>query len=253
VRTEDVDAGGVPARWFVPIGVSEPTRTIVYFHGGGFVIGSPNTHGDLAARLAVATGARVLAVDYRLAPEHRFPAAHDDAVAAVRWLYAQGTDPAQIALGGDSAGGNLAAATLCTLRDAGDPLPAAAVLFCPWVDLLAAGGSMEQNAAVDFGDRDLIVGWANDYVPDGSRDPRAFPIDARLEGLPPLLIQVGGAEVLHDQVVAFSERSRAAGVDVTLEVEPAMFHDWQLQATLLPEGARSIESAGRFLAKRLGG
>ncbi len=251
VRTEDIDAGGVRARWFVPLAASAPTRTIVYFHGGGFVVGSPTTHGEVMARLAVGTGARVLGVDYRLAPEHRFPAAHDDAVAAVRWLYAQGVAPAQVAFGGDSAGGNLAAATLCTLRDAGDPLPAAAVLFCPWVDLLASGGSMETNAHVDFGDRELLSGWAQDYVPGATRDPRAFPIDARLAGLPPLLIQVGGAELLHDQIIAFAERARAAGVDVTLEIEPAMFHDWQLQAALLPEGARSLESAALFLAKCL--
>lgn len=252
VRCEDVDAGGVRARWFVPLAAAASPRTIVYFHGGGFVIGSPDTHGELMARLAVASGVRVLGVDYRLAPEHRFPAAHDDAVAAVRWLYASGVDPTQIAFGGDSAGGNLAVATLCTLRDAGDPLPVAAVLFCPWVDLLASGGSMESNAHLDFGDRELLSGWAQDYVPGAARDPRAFPIDARLDRLPPLLIQVGGAELLHDQVVAFAERARAAGVDVTLEVEPAMFHDWQLQAAMLAEGARSVESAAQFLTKRLG-
>ncbi|MCX5738690.1 MAG: alpha/beta hydrolase [Proteobacteria bacterium] len=253
VRTEDIDAGGVRARWFVPLGGPAPTRTIIYCHGGGFVIGSPRTtHAELMAGLAVLAEARVLGVEYRLAPEHRFPAAHDDALAAVRWLYAQGADPAQVALGGDSAGGNLAAATLCSLRDAGDPLPAAAVLFCPWVDLLAAGGSMDTNAAVDFGDRELLVAWAEDYMPPGSpRDPRAFPIDAKLNGLPPLLIQVGGAEVLHDQVVAFAQRARAAGVDVTLETEPAMFHDWQLQAALLPEGARSVEAAARWLVAQL--
>jgi acetyl esterase/lipase len=207
VRCEDVDAGGVRARWFVPQAVPASSRTIVYFHGGGFVIGSPTTHGELMARLAVASGTRVLGVDYRLAPEHRFPAAHDDAVAAV--------------------------------------------LFCPWVDLLASGGSMETNAYLDFGDRELLSGWAQDYVPGAARDPRVFPIDARLDRLPPLLIQVGGAELLHDQVVAFADRARAAGVDVTLEVEPAMFHDWQLQAALLPEGERSIESAAQFLTKRL--
>jgi acetyl esterase/lipase len=252
VRTENVDAGGVRARWFVPTGASLPTRTIVYCHGGGFVIGSSDTHAELMAQLAVLAGARVLGVDYRLAPEHRFPAAHDDALAVVRWLYAQGVDPAQVALGGDSAGGNLAAATLCSLRDAGDPLPAAAVLFCPWVDLLAAGGSMDANATVDFGDRELLVAWAEAYVPRGSsRDPRAFPIDAKLDRLPPLLIQVGGAEVLHDQIVAFAQRARAAGVDVTLEVEPAMFHDWQLQAALLPEGTLSLESAARWLVAHI--
>ena len=253
VRTEDIDAGGVRARWFVPLGAITPTRTIVYYHGGGFVIGSPNTtHAELMAQLAVLAEARVLGVDYRLAPEHRFPAAHDDALAAVRWLYAQGADPASVALGGDSAGGNLATATLCSLRDAGDPLPAAAVLFCPWVDLLAAGGSMDANADVDFGNRELLVAWAEDYLPRGSpRDPRAFPSDAKLDGLPPLLIQVGGAEVLHDQIVAFAQRARAAGVDVTLEIELDMFHDWQLQGALLPEGARSLEAAARWLVRRL--
>jgi acetyl esterase/lipase len=111
---------------------------------------------------------------------------------------------------------------------------------------------MDANADVDFGDRELLVAWAEDYMPPGSpRDPRAFPIDAKLNGLPPLLIQVGGAEVLHDQVVAFAQRARAAGVDVTLETEPAMFHDWQLQAALLPEGARSVEAAARWLVAQL--
>ncbi len=251
VRTENVDAGGVPARWFVPLGANEPKRTILYCHGGGFVIGSPNTHADLMARLAVYAEARVLGIDYRLAPEHRFPAAHDDALAAARWLYAQGVDLAQLAIAGDSAGGNLAVATLCSLRDAGEPLPAAALLFCPWVDLLAAGGSMDTNAAADFGDRELLVAWAEDYVPRGTpRDPRAFPIDAKLDRLPPVLIQVGGAEVLHDQIVAFAARARAAGVNVALEVEPDMFHDWHLQASLLPEGARSLEAAARWLVAR---
>jgi len=252
VRIENVDAGGVRARWLVPLGATDPSRTLVYCHGGGFVVCSPDTHADLMARLAVLANTRVLAVDYRRAPEHCFPAAHDDVLAAVRWLYAQGADPARVVLGGDSAGGNLVAATLCSLRDAGDPLPAAAVLFCPWVDPLAAGGSMDANADVDFLDRELLVAWAHDYLPPGSaRDPRAFPIDAKLAGFPPLLIQVGGAEVLLDQVVAFAERARAAGVDVSLEVEPAMFHDWQVEAALLPEGARSLEAAAQWLTRHV--
>ncbi len=166
----------MPARWFVALGATEPSRTLVYFHGGGFVVCSPKTHAELMARLAVLADARVLAVDYRRAPEHRFPAAHDDVLDAVRWLYAQGVDPARVALGGDSAGGNLVAATLCSLRDAGDPLPAAAVLFCPWVDPLAAGGSMDTNADVDFGDRELLVAWAHDYLPPG--------VAARSAGVP---------------------------------------------------------------------
>jgi monoterpene epsilon-lactone hydrolase len=252
VRTEDVDANGVRARWFVPLGQT-PTRTIVYFHGGGFVIGSLDTHVDPMARLAILTGARVLGVDYRLAPEHRFPAAHDDALAATRWVLASGADPRSVALAGDSAGGNLAVATLCSLRDAGDRLPAAAALLCPWVDPPWEGGSMDANADADFGDRSLLYGWFLDYVPGGARDPRVCPIDAKLEGLPPLLVQVGGGELLLDQCKVFAERARQAGVDVTLTVEGELFHDWQLQAQLLPEGARSMEEIARFFQARLAG
>jgi len=249
VRTEDVVANGVRARWHVPLG-QDPQRTLIYFHGGGFVIGSLDTHVDPMARLAVLANARVLGVDYRLAPEHRFPAAHDDALAATRWVLAQGVDPRALALAGDSAGGNLAAATLCALRDAGDPLPAAAALLCPWVDPIWEGGSMDANADADFGDRALLYGWFLDYVPGGARDPRVCPIDAKLEGLPPLLVQVGGGELLLDQCKAFAARATQAGVDVTLAVEGELFHDWQLQANLLPEGARSMEEVARFLAAR---
>ncbi|RIK97899.1 MAG: alpha/beta hydrolase [Proteobacteria bacterium] len=253
VRTHDVDAGGVPARWFAPLG-PQPRRTIVYFHGGGFVIGAAETHGDLLARLAVHANARVLGVDYRLAPEHRFPAAHDDALAATRWVVAQGADPASVALAGDSAGGNLAIATLVALRDAGEPLPAAAALLCPWTDPLAQGGSMAANEDADFGDRALLVGWYEDYCGAGApRDPRVFPNEAKLGGLPPLLVQVGGAEILLDQVVAFAERAQAAGVSLQLDVARDLFHDWQLQASLLPEGARALEEVGRFLAERTRG
>ena len=253
VRTEDVDAGGVRARWFAPLANADTRRTIVYFHGGGFVIGSVDTYADTMARLAVGADARVLGVDYRLAPEHRFPAAHDDALAAVRWAIAQGVAPASLGLAGDSAGGNLTAATLCALRDAGDPLPAAAALLCPWTDPASEGGTMDANADADFGDRSLLYGWFLDYVPDATRDPRVVPLDAKLEGVPPLLVQVGGAELLLDQCTAFAARAKQAGVDVTLTVAGELFHDWQLQAQMLPEGARSMEEVARFLAGRLAG
>jgi len=253
VRTEDVDAGGVRARWFAPLANADTRRTIVYFHGGGFVIGSVDTYADTMARLAVGAGARVLGVDYRLAPEHRFPAAHDDALAAVRWVLAQGVSPASLGLAGDSAGGNLTAATLCSLRDAGDPLPAAAAMLCPWTDPAWEGGTMESNADADFGDRALLYGWFLDYVPGGARNPRVCPNDAKLDGLPPLLVQVGGAELLLDQVKRFAERATQAGVDVTLTVEGELFHDWQLQAGFLPEGARSLAEIARFFADRLAG
>jgi acetyl esterase/lipase len=251
VRTQDVDAGGVPARWFEPIG-REARGTVVYLHGGGFVIGGFASHGDTMARLAALSGARVLGVDYRLAPEHRFPAAHDDCFAAARWAIAQAGGASRVALAGDSAGGNLSVGTLLALRDAGEPLPAAAALLCPWTDPLWTGGSMDANADADFGDCELLTGWAHDYLgSQPKRDPRAFPVDANLAGLPPLYVQVGSGEVLLDQVNAFVDRARRAGVDVRCDVEPDMFHDWQLQAALLPEGQRSMEQLARWLADRL--
>lgn len=251
VGFEVVDAGGVPAVWCLPPG-APPRRTIVYLHGGGYVIGSPHTHRDLIARLALGVGARVLGVDYRLAPEHRFPAAHDDCLTATRWALAQGTPPAALAIGGDSAGGALAVATLCGLRDAGEPLPAAAALLCPWTDPLAAGGSMDANADADFGDRELLVGWVETYAPgDAARDPRVTVLRADLAGLPPLLVQAGGAEVLLDQIEAFVARARAAGVEVRYDLTPDAFHDWQLQAELLPEGARAVDDVVAFLSARL--
>jgi acetyl esterase/lipase len=251
VGFERVDAGGVPAVWCLPPGPL-PRRTIVYLHGGGYVIGSPHTHRDLIARLALGVGARVLGVDYRLAPEHRFPAAHEDCLAATRWALAQGTPPAALAIGGDSAGGALAVATLCGLRDAGEPLPAAAALLCPWTDPLAAGGSMDANADADFGDRELLVGWVGTYAPgEAARDPRVSVVRADLAGLPPLLVQAGGAEVLLDQIEAFVARARAAGVEVRYDLVPEAFHDWQLQAALLPEGARAVDDVVAFLSARL--
>jgi acetyl esterase/lipase len=249
-RWTAVDAGGVPALWCEPPG-PPPRRTIVYLHGGGYVIGSPTTHRDLIARLALGAGARVLGVDYRLAPEHRFPAAHDDCLAATRWTLAQ-APPESVAIAGDSAGGALALATLCALRDAGERLPAAAALICPWTDPLAAGGSMESNADADFGDRALLVGWIADYAPgDAVHDPRVTLTGVDLAGLPPLLVQAGGAEILRDQIGTFVARARAAGVEVRYDLATDLFHDWQLQAELLPEGARAVDDVVAFLAKRL--
>ena len=252
VRFSPVDAGGVRARWCIPSGDPAARRTIVYFHGGGYVIGSVDTHRETIARLAVQARARVLGVDYRLAPEHRFPAAHDDCLAAERWALAAGAEPARLALAGDSAGGALAAATLVALRDAREPLPAAAVLISPWVDPLAEGGSIDAQEPFDFGDRELLLGWIEAYLGrDAPRDPRVFLLDAKLEGLPPLFVQAGGAEILLDQVRAFAERARAAGVDVRLDVHDDMFHDFQMQAPLIPAGARAMEDVARFLDERL--
>jgi acetyl esterase/lipase len=252
VRFEPATLGGVPCEWCTPRERS-PTRTLVYLHGGGYVIGSVAGYRDLLSRLALGAEARVLGVDYRLAPEHPFPAQQADCLAATRAVLAAGADPARLALAGDSAGGALTVATLCALRDAGDPLPAAAALICPWTEPFAEGGSMETHAAFDFGDRALLAGWARAALGGGDpADPRFTVANAKLAGLPPLLVQVGSVELLHDQVRRFAERARAAGVETRLEVLPEMFHDVHLQAALLPEGAAAVEAVASFLRDRTG-
>jgi acetyl esterase/lipase len=241
---------GVPCLWCTPRGRA-PARTIVYLHGGGYVIGSLAGYRDLLSRLALGADARVLAVDYRLAPEHRFPAQQLDCLAATRAVLAAGADPRRLALAGDSAGGALVVATLAALRDAGDPLPAAAALLCPWTEPFATGGSMDANATFDFGDRALIAGWAEAAIgASDPADPRFSVANAKLAGLPPLLVQVGSVELLYDQVQRFAGAAREAGVDTTLEVLPEMFHDVHLQAALLPEGAAALASVAEFLRSR---
>jgi monoterpene epsilon-lactone hydrolase len=248
VRFEAARVGGVECEWCIPR--ERPERTLLYFHGGGYVIGSVAGYRDVIARLAVGAGARVLGVEYRLAPEHPFPAQQEDCLAATRAAVAAGADPARLAFAGDSAGGALAVATLCALRDAGERLPAAAVLLCPWTEPYAEGGSMTANAEFDFGDRELLAGWAKDTGAPPA-DPRFTVANAKLDGLPPLLVQAGSAEILVDQVRRFAEKARAAGVEVDLQVFPEMFHDFQLQASLLPEGAAALDDAARFLRTRV--
>lgn len=254
VRFEPVLADGVACEWCASADEPHPDRAILYLHGGGYVIGGVDGHRDVIARLALGVGARVLAVDYRLAPEHRFPAAHDDCLAAYRWLLAQGLTPERVAVAGDSAGGALSVATMISARDAGDPLPACGVLISPWVDPLASGGSMDDNEPFDFGDRELLVGWIRQYM--GEEDPKhplVTLMDADLHGLPPLCIQAGGAEILLDQIRAFAERARAAGVDVDCEVVPDMFHVFQIVANLLPEGVVAVDRLCAVLRARLAG
>ena len=242
--------GGVPCGWCAPRG-RRPERVIVYFHGGGFVIGSVAGYRDLLSRLALGADARVLAVDYRLAPEHPFPAQLEDCLGATRAFLATGVDVRSVSIAGDSAGGSLAVATLCALRDAGAPLPAAAALICPWTEPFAAGGSMDANAAFDFGDHELLAGWAQATIGGGDpADPRFTVANAKLAGLPPLLVQVGSVEVLYDQVQRFVASARAAGVETALEVLPEMFHDVHLQAALLPEGAAALAAVASFLRER---
>jgi acetyl esterase/lipase len=250
VQCEKVSAGGVPAEWVVADS-ADRARVILYLHGGGYVIGSINTHRELASRLTRAAAARVLVIDYRLGPEHPHPAAVDDAVAAYRWLLSQGVSPSRISIGGDSAGGGLTVATLVAVRDAGLPMPAAGVCLSPWVDLEGIGESMTTKAAVDpMVQRDALLKMAAAYLAGQSpRTPLASPLYANLSGLPPLLIQVGTAETLLDDSTRLAERARKAGVQVTLEPWEDMIHVFQVFASMLPEGRQAIDGIGEFVKK----
>jgi monoterpene epsilon-lactone hydrolase len=250
VRCERVEAGDVPGEWITtPEAAHE--RVIYYLHGGAYVMGSMNTHREMISRLSRAAGATALAIEYRLAPENPFPAAVEDSTDAYRWLLSTGVDPARLVIAGDSAGGGLTMATLVALRDAGEPLPAAAVCLSPWVDMEGLGESMTTRAEADpMIQREGLLQTAKAYL--GDADPRtqlASPLYADLRGLPPLLIQVGTAEMLLDDATRLAERAKSAGVDVALEVWDDMFHVWQFFAGMLPEGQQAIDRIGEFIRK----
>ncbi len=248
VKTEPLSANGVDAEWITAPGAAAD-RAVLYLHGGGYVLGSVKTHRDLIGRISRAAQARMLALNYRLAPEHPFPAAVDDALAGYRYLLDHGLKPARIAVAGDSAGGGLTVAALVAIRDAGLPLPAAGVCLSPWVDLEEKGESMTTRAKADpVVQREGLIGMAQAYL--AGKDPRtplASPLHADLKGLPPLLIQVGDAETLLDDSTRIAERARSAGVQVKLEVWPEMIHVWQLFASFLPEGQEAVEGIGKYI------
>jgi epsilon-lactone hydrolase len=248
IKVEPVSAGGVKSEWVTAPG-ADAGRAILYLHGGGYVIGSLNTHRALAGRLSRAAKARVLVIDYRLAPEHPFPAAVDDSLAAYRWMLAQGLKPARIGVAGDSAGGGLTFATLVAIRDAKLAMPAAAVPISPWVDMEGIGESMKTKAAADpMVQRAGLLEMAKTYLGGkDARSPLAAPLYADLTGLPPLLIQVGTAETLMDDSTRIAERARKAGVKVTLRPWENMVHVWHLFAPMLDEGQQAIEEAGEFI------
>ena len=243
-----LSCGGVPADQIEATGLAT-SRVVLYFHGGGYSVGSARSHRSLGKRIAYAARARVVLPDYRLAPEHVFPAAVEDAVASYRWLLGTAAEPEQIALAGDSAGAGLALALLVSLRDAGVPLPACAVLLSPFADLECRGESYTTLAALDpIVSREMGLGMGRAYI--GARDPSdplASPVHATLAGLPPLLIQVGSREVVLDDARAIEQHAREAGVLVRLDRWPGMVHVWQLFASALEEGRRAIEDLGSFI------
>ncbi len=252
VTCEEVDADGVPGEWIkVPGAATE--RVLFYLHGGGYALGSVNTHREMISRLARAAGVRALAINYRLAPENPYPAAIEDSVKAYRWLLAGGVKPGHVVIAGDSAGGGLTVATLIALRDAEVELPAAGVCISPWTDMECTGesllASVEGDGMIALDD---IRQMANAYLGDAdARTPLASPIYADLTGLPPLLIQVGGAEELHSDATRLAEKAEADGVNVTLESWDDMFHVWHSYATMLPEGQQAIDRVGEFIRKKM--
>ena len=248
IQCDPVVANGVSAEWIIPEGL-KTSRAILFLHGGSFNSGSTASHRTLAGNVAFASKGRALLVDYRLAPEHAFPAAVEDAVAAYEWLLGQGCAPSQIVVAGDSAGGTLTLALLIFLRDHNRPLPAAAVCLSPAPDLTFSGESWVFNSKKDLmlderKERKAIEIYLKGADP---RAPLASPYFGDLRGLPPMLIQIGSHELLLSDATRMAEKAKEAGVDVTLEVWPEMQHEWQFAAKILPEGKRAISNIGAFV------
>lgn len=251
VRIQPARIGELPARWIIPP-AEENGRVLLYLHGGAWVYGWSVHYDAFVARLARAVRARALGIDYRLAPGRPFPAALDDCLSAYTFLLDQGILPGRVVVAGDSAGGNLALALLLRLKERGLPLPAAGVCLSPVTDLHRRGDSYRANqhsdvmlpaALVDFG----AAAYAAGRDP---RDPHISPVYGDLSGLPPLLVQAGGGEILLDDARALASRAAGCGVDVTLSVTPGIWHVWQLMVPLLPEAARAVDEIARFVQAR---
>jgi acetyl esterase/lipase len=248
VRVEAVDAGGVPSAWVAAPGARDDVA-VLYLHGGGYMMGSVKTHTELASRVSRASAARVLLIDYRLAPENPFPAAVEDAVASYRWLLEQGFTRERIVIAGDSAGGGLALATLAALVDAGVPLPTAAVCLSPFADLEGTGDSYK-TADDPLLTKEAVDEMALAYLQGQDiRQPTASPIYADYAGFPPLLLQVGTRELLLDDATRVAKRARDAGVDVTLEEGEGLIHVWQLMGPSIPESIEALDRIGAFVRK----
>lgn len=253
IALEPVDLGGIPGEWSLAPG-SDASRVLVFFHGGGFCSGSIVSHRRMVTEAGRAAGIRTLAVGYRLAPEHPFPAAPDDALAAWRFVRSQGVPARHIAIGGDSAGGGLTVALIDRLKAAGEELPACAWLVSPWTDLAMSGATLATKDSVDpLIHKAYLEELAAAYVPAGidRKDPRISVLYADLAGLPPTLVQVGSAETLLDDAVRFARAAGMQDVAVTLEVWPHMIHAWHLWNARLEPARRALTAAGEFISRHL--
>jgi epsilon-lactone hydrolase len=251
VTCEAVDCDGVPGEWSQVAG-SDPSRVLLFFHGGGYCSGSILSHRRMVTEAGRAARMRTLAIGYRLAPEHPYPAAHEDAMAAWRFLRRQGIAAENIAVCGDSAGGNLTITLVNRLRAAGEALPACAWLISPWTDLTMSGATLDTKDAVDpLIHKAYLEELADAYAASADRkDPLISPLFADLHGFPPTLIQVGSAETLLADATRFAAAAGAADVDVTLEIWPHMIHAWPLWNAKLEDGRRALVSAGKFIRAR---
>ena len=252
VKLEEVDLDGVPGEWSIAPG-SDAARVLLFFHGGGYCSGSIVSHRRMVTEAGRAAGMRTLAIDYRLAPEHPYPAAHEDALKAWRFLRKQGVEARHIAVGGDSAGGNLTITLINRLRAAGEEQPACAWLASPWTDLTMSGASLEAKDHIDpLIHKAYLEELADAYAPNGSKpfhrkDPLISPLFAELAGFPPVLIQVGSAETLLADASRLAEAAGTADVDVTLQIWPHMIHAWPLWNAKLEDGRRALAEAGQFI------
>jgi epsilon-lactone hydrolase len=248
-----VSIGDVAAEWMLPAGAGRD-RAILYFHGGGYAIGSIKGHRPIVAKFVHGSGVGALVVGYRLAPEHPFPAALDDSVAAYRWLMDQGVSPSRIAFVGDSAGGGLCLATLLALRDQGVALPAAAVALSPWTDVTNSGESWVKNAKLDtLSWKECQVVFSKCYA--GIHDPGLpwiSPLFGDLRGMPPTLIYVGSHETLLSDSTRYAEKAKAAGTDIRLEIGKGLFHCYPACAPLFPEATAAMRDICEFIRERVG-
>jgi len=253
VELSAADLNGVPGEYSIVPG-SDPSRVLMFFHGGGYCSGSIKSHRRLVTEAGRAAKIRTVAVGYRLAPEHPFPAAYDDALTAWRFLRDQGIAAAHVAIGGDSAGAGLTLALISRLRDAHEELPACAWLVSPWTDLTMSSSSLVSKAAIDpLIHKEYLNELAEAYLPSGvgRKDPRVSPLYADLRGFPAMLIQAGSDETLLDDAIRLAAQAGAADVAVTLEIWPHMIHAWPLWNAHLEDGRRALASAGSFIQSHL--
>ena len=253
VHVEAVDANGVPAEW-TSTPSADPSRVLIFLHGGGYISGSITSHRAMVAEAGRQAKTRTLALGYRLAPEHPFPAALEDALTGYRYVLALGIEPANVIIAGDSAGGGLTIAMMVELRKAGEALPGCAWCISPWVDLSMSGESMTSKDAVDpIIRKPYLEELARAYLAGtDASDPRTSPLRADLTGLPPILIQCGSAETLLDDAVRLAGSAAHADVPVSLEVYPEMIHVWPLFFQQLAAGRTALEAAGRFIREHVG-